>query len=109
MPDSMIVDSTIIQKFLVENDTVQSVNEKLLGLGFDEDAILKYVSEFKKIKSARRQARGAIYLVAGGLLGFISCVLAIVDPIPELHSWFLFGLTTPAVLLAFYGLYNIFE
>lgn len=109
MPDYTIVDATVIQKFLLEDHTIQSLNEKLLDLGFDEDMVLKYVSEFKRIKNARRQTMGAIYLVAGGLLGLISCILAIVDPIPELHSWFLFGLTSPAILLAFYGLYNIFE
>lgn len=109
MPDSLIVNSIIIQQFLTEKDSVSSIHKKLLDLGFDEDTILKYVSEFNRIKNARRQTMGAIFMVAGALLGFISCILALVNPIPELHSWFLFGLTSVAISLAFYGLYCMFE
>ena len=109
MPDPTIVNPAIIQQFLLEDHSVKSINQKLLELGYDEDTILKYVAEFKKIKNGRRRMKGMICLVVGAFLGFVSCVLALTDPIPELHDWFLFGLTSIAILLASYGLYNIFE
>lgn len=51
-------------------------------------------------------------LVAKGLgafTGFISCVLSIINPVPELYNVFLFGLTSVAVLIVFAGLYFLFE
>lgn len=109
MSNPKIVDSMLIQQLLLENHNIKSINEKLLSLGWDDESILKCVSEFKKVKNARRQTTGTIYLIIGAFLGFVSCVLAIVNPIPELHSWFLFGFTFIAVVLILYGLYNIFE
>lgn len=109
MADAQTIDAAMIQQLIAENHNASTVSEKLQALGWDKELILKYVSEFKRLKNARRQTMGAVYLVAGGLIGFISCVLAIVDPIPELYNWFLFGLTSVAILLACYGLYNFFE
>ncbi len=109
MADSQTIDAGMIQQFLAENHNATTVSEKLHALGWDKELIMKYISEFKRLKNARRQTLGTVYMVAGGLIGFLSCVLAIVDPIPELYNWFLFGLTSVAILLACYGLYNFFE
>lgn len=109
MTDSKTVDPVIIQQFLSEKYNVESLSEKLLGLGLDEESVASYIVAYKKARNATRQTAGAIYLVAGAVLGFISCVLALVNPVPELHNWFLYGLTSVAILLACYGLYNLLE
>ncbi len=56
-----------------------------------------------------RQRRGFTLAGAGAVLGFISCVLTIINPIPELYYIILYGLTSIAILLIFAGLYFIFE
>lgn len=109
MNDPNSIDATFISQLVSEHHSVQSVSDKLSALGLKEESILEYVSAFTKARNAKRQSTGLIYLVAGAFTGFVSCVLAIVNPIPELHNWFLFGLTSLAALSACYGLYNIFE
>lgn len=109
MSDSRLIDAHIVQQFLSENLSEKLIKERLCSLGYDEELISRYLSELRRVKNARRQTMGFVYLVTGGVLGFISCILAIVNPVPEFYYWFLYGLTSVAILLACYGLYNIFE
>jgi len=57
----------------------------------------------------RRQHNGFILTAAGALLGFISCVLALINPVPELYEVILYGATSVSILLVFTGLYLVFE
>lgn len=52
---------------------------------------------------------GFTMLVAGAVLGFISCVLTLTNPVPSLYYWILYGVTSTAVLLISWGLYYVFE
>jgi hypothetical protein len=45
----------------------------------------------------------------GAFLGFISCVLSLTNPIPELYNVILFGLTSVAILIIVVGMYFLFE
>lgn len=56
-----------------------------------------------------RQTKGFICLAAGAFLGFISCVITLINPIPELYNLVLYGLTSIAVIIIFIGLYLVFE
>lgn len=109
MSDTIPLDPNILKQFLYENLSEKLIKERLFSLGFDEKMILRYLAELKKLKNAKRLTMGFVYLLSGGIVGLISCILAIVNPVPELHNWFLYGLTSVAILLACYGLYNIFE
>ncbi len=66
-------------------------------------------NESKKAKIAKRQTDGFILLAFGAVLGFISCVLTIINSIPSLYFWILYGLTSIAVILICAGLYYLFE
>jgi hypothetical protein len=48
-------------------------------------------------------------MVIGAFTGFISCVLSLINPIPELYGIFLYGLTSLAIILALIGLYLLLE
>ncbi|MBS1743666.1 MAG: hypothetical protein JST81_11585 [Bacteroidetes bacterium] len=109
MTDTHAIDATLIQQFLSEKLNVQLVQEKLLSFGWDHDLVSKYVSEFRRKKIAQQQSSGFFCLTAGAIVGFISCVLALVDPIPELYHVFLYGLTSVAIGLGCFGMYKIFE
>lgn len=106
---SQIVNSVVIQNWVTENLKIQKVEQNLIALGYDKQAIDTYLAEFKKIKSAKRRLKGFICLGAGAFLGFLSCILTVINPVPELYNWILFGLTSIAILLICFGLYNIFE
>ena len=109
MTDSVAIDPAKIQQWMEKHMDAKGIEEELRTLGFDQDSIESYIREFKKVKYAKRQINGFIYISFGALLGFISCVLTIVNPVPELHDVFLFGLTSISVIIVFIGLYYLFE
>jgi hypothetical protein len=57
----------------------------------------------------KRQTVAFILLAIGALLGFISCMFTIINPVPALYYWVLYGVTTVSVLIIFIGLYYLFE
>ena len=76
--------------------------------GLDEEAIDTNLKELRKLKFGKRQFTGFIVLALGATLSFISCILSVLNPVPELYYWFLYGLTSVALILIFLGLYLIF-
>lgn len=62
-------------------------------------------------KSPRERRRNSGFLItaAGALLGFISCALTLINPVPALYDFILYGATSVAILLVFAGLYLILE
>lgn len=62
-----------------------------------------------KQDAAKRHAKGFKLTGLGAFLGFISCILSILNPIPEIYYFILYGLTSISILIAFLGLYFIFE
>ena len=71
--------------------------------------IAHHPEEFKRVKNAKIQFTGFICLGTGAFLGFISCVLTLTNPIPELFNIILYGLTSVAILIICAGLYFVFE
>ncbi|HRI40258.1 MAG: hypothetical protein KBA16_09495 [Bacteroidia bacterium] len=63
----------------------------------------------QRLKRAKQQNLGFILAGIGAVLGFISCVLTLWNPIPSIYDLVLYGLTSIAILVIFAGLYLIFE
>lgn len=103
------VNADMFQQWIADRLDIQKVKEKLVALGFDDEMVLQHLKEFKKLKYGKRQFAGFVYLASGAFLGFISCVLALINPVPELYNWILYGLTSVAVSLIILGLYYLFE
>lgn len=103
------VDMNLIRQWIADKLDPQKVEQDLRATGLDEEKIKANLQAFKKEKIASRQFSGFIFLAAGALLGFISCVLSIINPIPALYDLILFGLTSVAILLICLGLYKLFE
>jgi hypothetical protein len=61
----------------------------------------------KKFES--RVANGWKLMALGSILGFIGCVLTILDIIPEWRDIWMYGLTSVGVSVAFFGCYLVFE
>jgi hypothetical protein len=87
------------------NDIVTQTDFILLSID-ERDATLKY---FHKLKTERRQQQGFIWMGVGAFLGFIGCVLSMVNPLPNLFYVFLYGFSTLSIIIAFVGLYLVFE
>lgn len=104
-----ITDPPAIQQWLTEKLDSDTIRGQLQQQGLTEEEINNALQAFKKARYARRQFAGFIYLGSGALLGFISCVLTLVNPVPALYDVILYGLTSVAITLMIAGLYQLFE
>ncbi len=109
MTDKQYVSPSIVQKWIAENLDFNSIEKNLKSQGFSDEVIAAYVKEYKKRKTGQKQSKGFILISSGAILGFVSCVLTLTNPVPELFHTILYGLTSVAVLLIILGLYLIFE
>jgi hypothetical protein len=85
------------------------IREELEIQGHHVHDIHDVVTAYKKHCQAIRSQKGLVFIVIGAILGFASCVLTILDVMPELRDFILVGLTTIAVCIAVCGCYYIFE
>ncbi len=109
MDNPITINSALINQWSIERLSMQEVEEKLIALGYDSDYINVHLKEFNKLKYAKRQNAGFVLVGIGALLGFLSCVLTMVNPIPDLNDFFLYGLTSIAIIVVMMGLYLVFE
>ena len=108
-PAGTAVDETAIREWIAAKLDPETVENQLRERGLDTEQIREHLREFRKIRNARRQYQGFFWTALGAFLGFVSCLLTILNPVPELYSVILFGLTSVAILLICLGLYLIFE
>jgi hypothetical protein len=103
------VETATIQQWISTKLEPKTIEQELIAKGLDADAVAAHLAEYKRVKNAKRQTTGFICMAVGAFLGFISCVLTLVNPIPELYNLILYGLTSLAILVIFWGLYFVFE
>lgn len=103
------IDPALVRQWVAAKHGPEDIRNLLFALGHDEPSIERHLSEWKRMKYAARQWQGFLYMGAGALLGFLSCVMSLMNPIPEIHGFFLYGCTSVAILIAFVGLCFVFE
>ena len=103
------INENMIQQWGSKNLDLNQVIQKLIDLDTDEESMKVYVSEFTKLRNQKRQRLGFLLITIGAILGFVSCVITMMNPFPELIGVFLYGFTTVAVTIAFAGFYFLFE
>lgn len=94
---------------LNENLAVYKGSEESISTASNTEPVtidFKYINFEKKRK---RQLNGFILMGLGAFLGFVSCLLTVTNPIPELYNVILYGLTTFAIIIIMWGLYFVFE
>jgi len=109
MSQTLSINATVIQQWLDQKLDAQAIQNNLSTLGWDDETIVSHLREFKRMKYAKRRTTGFVYLALGAFLGFISCVLTLINPIPALYNLILFGLTSLAILIICLGLYYVLE
>ena len=107
--NSSAINASIIRVWMNQNLSHQTIEETLISNGYESHTISEYLTEYTRQKRAKKQLTGFMLMGIGAFLGFIACVLTLVNLIPDLHDAFLFGLTTVAICIVFYGLYIAFE
>lgn len=101
--------NNLIQVWKEKNYSVQQASEEMVRAGFREEDIEPMLKAYKKQKAESRQKAGFIWMAAGALLGFVSCVMTMLNLVPALTGFFLYGFTTLAIVVVFIGCYLVFE
>lgn len=109
MSEIKLIDKDLLTKWLQEKQKPEYIEAILKEKGIDQDSIEVTLKDYQRMINAKRQFTAFICMGTGAFIGFISCLLAILNPMPELHNFFLYGLTTVAVIIVFIGLYLLFE
>lgn len=107
--DNKVADESRIKYWVNENIPLNEIEKELSEAGFNEDEIVAGIRAYKKIKNAGKHSNGITCVIVGTIMGFSSCMLAVLNPIPELFHLFLYGITPVAILILFVGLYLLFE
>ena len=103
------VDQAEIEKWISNKLSMQKIEELLQIKGLDPETISLYLKEYNKQRYAIRRSKGFVFASIGAVLGFVGCLLAILNPLPELYYVGLFGFTSLAAILICTGLYFLFE
>ena len=109
MPYPASVNAGMLQQWIADKLDTEKVKEQLASMGYDEETASLHLKEFRKLRYGKRQFAGFVCLAIGAFTGFISCVLTLINPVPELYNWILYGLTSVAVLVIVLGLYYLLE
>lgn len=109
MNNSAAIEELKMKQWLLKDTSIANIKMDLMALGYDQNAIEQIIGAYKKERNARRQTTGFILLATGALTGFVSCLLGIFNPIPELFDVLFYGLTSVAVVIVVTGLYFLFE
>jgi VIT1/CCC1 family predicted Fe2+/Mn2+ transporter len=103
------IDTVVLQQWIKDQMEPKAVEEALIARGFDETAISIHLKEYRRLKNAKKLFAGFVCMGVGAFLGFLSCVITLINPIPALYSIILYGLTSLAILVILVGLYLVFE
>lgn len=103
------IDMSLVRQWVATKLSPEHIEGMLKSDGHDHESILAHIKAFKKERHARRSVIGFILMGTGAFMGFLSCVLSLTNPIPELYYWILYGFTSLAILVICAGLYYAFE
>jgi magnesium-transporting ATPase (P-type) len=98
-----------IRNWKEKNYTVEQIRLELTDSGLKEDEINDIIKVYQSLQYEKRRRTGFILMGLGAFLGFISCLLTMIDLIPALTGVFLYGFTSLAVIIVIYGCYLVFE
>lgn len=103
------VDKIVLERWANEKLEPDTVAGLLQEKGIDAESIKAHLKAYRQLRNARKQFTGFVCMAAGTFLGFASCVLSLINPIPELYNVILFGFTSVAILIIVAGMYLVFE
>ena len=99
----------LFRKWQQLNISKSLVLEELKNQGLSVEEITSVWESYSRYRLARRISLGWLLMGLGGFLGLVSCVLTMLDPLPEFRGLFMYGFTGIAVSGAFYGCYLVME
>ncbi len=103
------VSSRLIETWLRQNIDQESLASDLRKKGKDEASVNLHIEAYKKALNQRRQFNAFLLLGIGAFIGFIGCILSLINPFPDYYFWILYGSTGIAACIIVGGLYALLE
>ena len=103
------INTDTIQLWINAKLSQKAIEETLISNGYEPQTISEYLTEYNRIKRGKKQLTGIVLMGIGGFIGFIACVMALLDLIPGMQDFFLFALTIIGISIVFYGMYLVFQ
>lgn len=92
-----------------QHATQDSIKNELHNKGYPLDQAEEILSLYKKKKLQERTQKGLWLIGIGLIIGFLSCVFTLMEFLPDLRNFILYGLTSIAILFVIIGGYFVFE
>ncbi|MBX7162077.1 MAG: hypothetical protein K1X49_00150 [Saprospiraceae bacterium] len=92
-----------------ENASRGQRKEYLSQMGYSDVDSESILDKYNQYRVKKRLNWGWFLMGFGGFLGFLSCVLTMMEILPSLRGFVLYGLTSIAILLALAGCYLVME
>lgn len=103
------VQSQIIDQWMIQSRKQEALLEELRHRGHSEEVIEAYIAAWKKRRYAARRFNATIMIGIGGLMGFIGCVMLMLDISKSLFYPMLYGTSIAATVLICWGFYLLME
>ncbi|MEX1190083.1 MAG: hypothetical protein WED33_12555 [Bacteroidia bacterium] len=103
------ISQKVLESWISSHYKPEQIMLELQAKGYDENYIHTCIEAFKKALNSRRQFNSILLLGTGAFIGFVGCVLSLINPFPDYYYWILYGSTAVAACIIFAGLYTLLE
>lgn len=86
-----------------------SALEELGGKGLSVEEISLIWENYSRYRLSKRITLGWTLMFVGGAVGLLSCVITMLDPLPDFRGLFMYGITSVAITMSLYGCYLVME
>jgi len=86
-----------------------SAMEELGGKGLSTEEIMLIWENYSRYRLSKRITLGWTLMFVGGAVGLLSCVITMIDPLPDFRGLFMYGITSVAITMSLYGCYLVME
>lgn len=94
---------------LVSSYTSDEIIKYLKGRSNDNINTEDVEQLITEIKLEKRTTLGLLLMAIGSFIGFISMLFTVLELIPDWRDFFMFGLTSIAIIIVVAGCYLVFE
>jgi uncharacterized protein YjeT (DUF2065 family) len=102
-------DRQLMQELIQQGHSEEGVFHALIERNYAPEEARQLIEACKKLHCMKQQKTGLALLVIGSLICFSSCILTMLELMPTLTDFFLYGMTSAGVVVVFGGLVMVFE
>jgi hypothetical protein len=109
MVHSLNFDKSSLKEMAKKGLNEEQIYEQLIEQQFSPTEAREMIETCKKENCMRQQKNGLTLLVIGAFTCFVSCLFTMLELMPSLTNFFLYGMTSAGVMVVFGGLIMVFE